>query len=235
MLRPVAAFVTVAAETYTWDKPEGWIEQTKKVQRQTVFCHPSVCCADTAETERFQFRLMAKPNAIFAVQSEAELQAGIWIDLKVEITAICAEGKEKLHAAVLVDGAEWCTIFCANVCFPCPLADIKCRFIVTKLLCHANAAVRLPEDRIDRQNRDSVPIRNAVHFQNHIFLHKTFPPRQTMLRFRFLSQTTKSARFPAAMEPISFSQPSSLAGISVAERTACSFGMPNSTAFRIQS
>ena len=33
MLRPVAAFVTVAAETYTWDKPEGWIEQTKKVQR----------------------------------------------------------------------------------------------------------------------------------------------------------------------------------------------------------
>ena len=49
-----------------------------------------------------------------------------------------------------------------------------------------------------------------------------FPPVNALASLRSSSQTTKSASLPDSMEPISFSRPISRAGISVAERMACS-------------
>lgn len=150
MLRPVAAFIAVAAKADAGDKPEVRIEQPEKVQWQAVFRCPAVRRADATGLERLLLCLMTDTDAVFAVQTKAELQTGVWVDLKVEIALVRAEGEEKLHTAVLMDGAERRGIFCANGGFPGLLADVERRFIVTELLPHADAAVRFPENRIHK-------------------------------------------------------------------------------------
>ena len=150
MLRPVAAFIAVAAKADAGDKPEVRIEQPEKVQRQAVSRRPAIRRADTAGLESLLFCLVAEADAVFTVRAEAELDASVRVDLKVEIALIRAEGEEKLQTAVLVNRAERRTVFRADSGFPRLLADIERCFIITELLCHADTAVWLPENRIHR-------------------------------------------------------------------------------------
>ena len=90
---------------------------------------------------------------------------------------IRAEGKEEFHAAVLVDRAERRGIFRTDCGLPSPLADVERRFIVTELLRHADAAVRLPENRVDRQRRDRIPVRSTAGSWNGVRFHIALPPR----------------------------------------------------------
>lgn len=177
MLRPVAAFVAVAAEADTGNETEVQIEQPEKVHRQAVFRRPAVRRADAAGLERLLLRLMANADAVFTVRAEAKLDAFVRIDLEVEIAGIRTEGKEEFHAAVLVNRTERRTVFRTDCGLPSPLADIEHRFIVTELLRHADAAVRLPEDRVDRQRRDGIPVRSTAGSWNEMCFHIALPPR----------------------------------------------------------
>ena len=177
MFRPVAAFIAVATEADTGNESEVRIEQPEKVQRQAVFRRPAIRRADAAGLEGLSLRLVAEADAVFTVRTEAELYASVRVDLKVEIALVRAEGEEKLHAAVLMDGAERRAVFSADSRFPRLLADVKRCVIITELLRHVDAAVWLPEDRIDCKNRDGAPVRSTVNSWDVVHFHSVLPPR----------------------------------------------------------
>ena len=85
-----------------------------------------------------------EPDALVPIRAEPQLHAGVGVDLEVYITSIARGRKEKLHAAVLVDGRERRGILGTDVRFPCALVNAERMGVIAQPLLHAHAAGRHP-------------------------------------------------------------------------------------------
>ena len=201
----VAALIAVGTEGNARAQGKLRIEDAQEREWDAVFRRPAVRHPGTDGTERFPFGLVAEPDALTPVRAEAQLHAGVGVDLEVYITSVVREREEKFHAAVLMDGTERGAAHRPDVRFPGTLENIERGIVVAELLLHADAAVRLPQHAARAQRLDRVPVGRGGCFCYRVAFHSACPPRYTALRFSAASHTTKSASFPTAMEPISAS------------------------------
>ena len=173
MLRPVAAFIHIGAKTAR--HAEIRPEKAEKRQRDPIEDLPAVRGFHRPDTEQGAHVLPIKRGAVFPAVTEPDIEAAVGVDLKIEIPVFPIRHEEKLQTAVLADRGKGSRVFRTDLFFRRPQMDMEEPGVMTELSDGADSAVRPPEDPVDFEPGDPVPVRLALYGADQIavlFIHE---------------------------------------------------------------
>ena len=142
VLGEVAAFIDIGAES----TGEGEIrhKQTQERKRDPVEDFPAVLRVLRTDIKQFLHVFPVQGCAVLPPVTEADIQASVRIDFKIEISVFLFRHKEKFQTAVQADRGEGDGIFRTDVFFDRAQMNVEGFRTVAELAESTNAAVGSP-------------------------------------------------------------------------------------------
>lgn len=165
----VAAFVYIGAQRA--GEGEGRPEETQEGEGNPVADGPSVFGAGWADPEKLRRIPADKADAFLPAAAEADMEAAVGIDLEIEIPVFALRHEEKFQTAVLIDGRQGCREFRPDGFFLRLQMHVQVFRVMADPAEGADPEIRRPEDPVDLQLRNCLPIRFPGNRYDPVIVH----------------------------------------------------------------